>query len=81
MVTMPSEREARLRAMVAQRLMECSPLQFPSLVSAARVAGEVASLVDAEIAKVQFRPLGDNHHNALACPYCTPPVGGEGSDA
>lgn len=22
--------------------------------------------------KAQFRPLGDNHHNAMLCPYCNP---------
>jgi hypothetical protein len=22
--------------------------------------------------EIHFSPLGDNHHNALACPYCTP---------
>lgn len=25
-----------------------------------------------ELAEARFRPIGDNHHNALACPYCTP---------
>lgn len=25
-------------------------------------------------ADVMFRPLGDNHHNALACPYCNGPI-------
>lgn len=22
--------------------------------------------------RLQFAPLGDNHHNASLCPYCTP---------
>jgi regulator of replication initiation timing len=35
--------------------------------------------LEAEVLKWKqqsFRPLGDNHHNALACPYCNP--GGAG---
>jgi predicted GTPase len=30
---------------------------------------EVERLI-AELAEARFRPMGDNHHNALACPYC-----------
>ena len=25
-----------------------------------------------EVKRARFSPLGDNHHNALACPYCNP---------
>jgi hypothetical protein len=25
-----------------------------------------------ELAEAKFAPLGDNHHNAAACPYCNP---------
>ena len=25
-----------------------------------------------EVRRARFAPLGDNHHNALACPYCNP---------
>ena len=39
-----------------------------ALEAAERRAGEA----EARIAEVQFRPLGDNHHNAMACPYCNP---------
>ena len=28
--------------------------------------------LERELAEARFSPLGDNHHNALACPYCNP---------
>lgn len=27
-----------------------------------------------ELKEAKFRPLGDNHHNAAECPYCSGPV-------
>ena len=35
------------------------------LVAQAREAGK---------AEAEFGPLGDNHHNATRCPYCTPTI-------
>lgn len=32
-------------------------------------------------AETQFRPLGDNHHNAAACPYCRTGIDTEKRDA
>lgn len=32
---------------------------------------EVTELRD-ELRRARFEPLGDNHHNAAACPYCSP---------
>jgi hypothetical protein len=29
--------------------------------------------IEAALPLLQFSPLGDNHHAALACPYCWPP--------
>lgn len=28
--------------------------------------------LEAELAQARFAPAGDNHHNAVACPYCNP---------
>jgi hypothetical protein len=28
--------------------------------------------IEAALPYLQFSPLGDNHHNAKACPYCSP---------
>jgi hypothetical protein len=33
-------------------------------------AAEIIEELERELAEAQFRPMGDNHHNALACPYC-----------
>lgn len=37
----------------------------------------ILDALDAE----RFRPMGDNHHNALACPHCAPRGGRPGQDA
>ena len=37
-----------------------------------RLTGEVAVLRMAASEGLDFRPLGDNHHNAAKCPYCSP---------
>lgn len=29
-------------------------------------------MLEAAAPHLMFQPLGDNHHNAAACPYCTP---------
>lgn len=33
---------------------------------------EHARELERQVAQERFRPMGDNHHNALACPYCNP---------
>lgn len=35
-------------------------------------AAEIIEELERELAEARFRPMGDNHHNALACPYCNP---------
>ena len=35
-------------------------------------AGEAKRALLAAIELERFRPMGDNHHNAEACPYCNP---------
>lgn len=40
----------------------------PLLTETARSLREL----QAQLREAQFRPLGDNHHNALLCPYCNP---------
>ena len=37
-----------------------------------RVPTEFARTLERELAEARYRPMGDNHHNALACPYCNP---------
>lgn len=32
----------------------------------------VEDVLAAALPHFRFRPLGDNHHNAAACPYCSP---------
>jgi hypothetical protein len=34
-----------------------------------------------ELAEAKFAPLGDNHHNAAACPYCSPKLATQSSRA
>lgn len=54
------------RTMVAWPASDCRP--------AVDHAAELAAK-DAEIEKLrglQFSPIGDNHHNAWACPHCNP---------
>ncbi len=38
---------------------------------AAELEQQVARLT-LELSEARFRPMGDNHHNAAACPYCNP---------
>lgn len=33
-----------------------------------------------ELAEARFRPMGDNHHNAVLCPYCNPLLNNGGSN-
>lgn len=35
-----------------------------------------ARQLERELAEAKFRPIGDNHHNAVLCPYCNPLVNG-----
>lgn len=32
----------------------------------------IEDVIDAVAPFLKFSPLGDNHHNAALCPYCTP---------
>lgn len=32
----------------------------------------VRKVIEAALPFLQFSPVGDNHHNAAACPYCMP---------
>ena len=34
----------------------------------------VEDVLAAALPFFRFYPLGDNHHNAAMCPYCSPPV-------
>lgn len=34
--------------------------------------GDARALLEAALPFQRFIPTGDNHHNALACPYCNP---------
>lgn len=37
---------------------------------------DLARQLERELAEAKFRPIGDNHHNAVLCPYCNPLVNG-----
>lgn len=36
----------------------------------------IDDVLAAAIPFLRFSPLGDNHHNAAMCPYCTPKASG-----
>jgi hypothetical protein len=40
-------------------------------ITVRRLVATIAE-VERERDEARFSPLGDNHHNAAACPYCTP---------
>lgn len=42
-----------------------------AILTAASMHAEIERL-RIEITDARFAPLGDNHHNALACPHCNP---------
>lgn len=33
---------------------------------------DLARQLERELAQARFSPMGDNHHNAMLCPYCNP---------
>lgn len=48
----------------------------------AQAAENAVNILEAEIIEMdrerrgeRFSPIGDNHHNALLCPYCSPKEG------
>lgn len=62
------ELQARVRELEAERDEYASELQVEVLARSATEA-RVAQL-EAERDEVRYAPLGDNHHNAAACPHC-----------
>jgi hypothetical protein len=45
---------------------------FPAIDHALTTARQRVAELEREVKEAKFMPLGDNHHNALKCPYCNP---------
>ena len=70
--------EARKKALLAAatRMRDACQWGGPPedwLLDAARILDEdFEDLIATRVAEARFAPMGDNHHNAAACPYCNP---------
>lgn len=73
--------ENPLREQIAEALLDDaveSGAMLPAsrllhLQNALRKADAVMEVVQPALDAARFAPLGDNHHNAALCPYCSPP--------
>ena len=51
---------------------DAADAQFPSSAQGRWLRPAIEEALKAALPFLRFSPMGDNHHNAAACPYCTP---------